>query len=577
MNVSGANPSASKLSTSTSARPPRRTTANLSIAQYLIARLQDYGIGQMFGIPGDYVLSLYSELEKSPIQMIGCTREDCAGFAADAYARLNGMGALCVTYCVGGLSVCNSIAGAYAEKSPVVVVTGSPGLKERSRGALLHHMVRDFRTQYEVFEKFTIAGAELSDPLTAFSEIDRVLDACDRFKRPVYLEIPRDMVHVVPPITHSYRGAYQHLDDHATAEAIKETAELIGRAKQPVIVAGVELHRFGLHDELLQLADAAKIPIATTMLGKSVISEQHPSFIGLYEGALGDQAVTKFVEESDLVLLLGAFLSDINLGIFSANLNPAACVYATSEELRVSHHHYHNVGLKEFLLGLGKIEYQQRSLRKPDVRPGSITSPKDLEDPTSEPPSLKTSWMIQQINQRLDGTTIVVADVGDSLFAATELTIHDRGEFLSPAYYTSMGFAIPAALGAATARPDHRIVALVGDGAFQMTGQELSTLVRHGHNPIVIILDNHGYGTERYLHAGDWVYNEIHPWNYCKLVDVYGRGKSHLVTDETEFVAALDEAWNDPSEMHLIQAKLAENDASITLKNLASRMSKNVS
>ncbi|MCG8648562.1 MAG: alpha-keto acid decarboxylase family protein, partial [Pirellulales bacterium] len=219
--------------------PPRRTTANVSIGQYLIQRLQDYGINDLFGIPGDYVLSFYSELEKSPINVVGCTREDCAGFAADAYARINGMGALCVTYCVGGLSVCNSIAGAYAEKSPVVVISGAPGLKERTRDALLHHMVRDFRTQLDVFEKFTIAAADLSDPLTAFAEIDRVLDAADRFKRPVYIELPRDLVHTVPPIAHNYAGPTYQLDPQATAEAIRETVDRLSQAKKPVILAGV--------------------------------------------------------------------------------------------------------------------------------------------------------------------------------------------------------------------------------------------------------------------------------------------------------------------------------------------------
>src|SRR6187399_1431714 len=164
--------------------------SNLSIGEYLIRRLQDYGIRDVFGIPGDYILSFYTMLEQSPLRTIGCTREDCAGFAADAYARVNGMGALCVTYCVGGLSVCNSIAGAYAEKSPVVMITGSPGLRERVHNPLLHHMVRDFRTQAEVFEKLCVAGVELTDPIVAFGEIDRVLDTCNRFKRPVYIELP---------------------------------------------------------------------------------------------------------------------------------------------------------------------------------------------------------------------------------------------------------------------------------------------------------------------------------------------------------------------------------------------------
>ena len=552
----------------------RRSTADLSIGGYLIQRLRDYGIDDLFGIPGDYILSFYSELEKSPINVVGCTREDCAGFAADAYARINGMGAVCVTYCVGGLSVSNSIAGAYAEKSPVVVISGSPGLNERKGGALLHHMVRDFRTQIEVFEKFTIAATELSDPLTAFSEIDRVLDACDRFKRPVYIELPRDMVHVVPPVAHGYARPVFEDNVKATAEAVEETRELLAKAKKPVILAGVELHRFGLQDQLLQFAQACKIPIATTMLGKSVVSERHPLFIGLYGGAIGNADVTEFVEDSDLVLMLGAFLSDINLGVYSAKLDPDRCVYATSEELRISHHHYRHVGLKEYVEGLNAANMKAVSREIPDSLVLKQTF--DSGEQVNENDPLRTSRMMAMLNRRLDSEVIVVADVGDSLFAATELTIHDRGEFLSPAYYTSMGFSIPAALGAATARPKHRVVVLVGDGAFQMTGQELSTLIASGHAPLIIVLDNHGYGTERYLHAGDWKYNEINPWNYCELLNVYGGGVGHQVCTEGEFAQALEVAWNDTSQPHMIQAKLLENDASETLKKLAERMGEHV-
>ena len=217
---------------------------NVSIGQYLIKRLQDYGIGDVFGIPGDYVLSFYSMLEKSALNVVGCTREDCAGFAADAYARIHGMGAVCVTYCVGGVSLCNAIAGAYAEKSPVVVITGSPGLSERVNNPLLHHKVRDFHTQMEVFERLCVAGAELSDPVTAFREIDRVLDAAARFKRPVYLEIPRDMVNVVPHIAHAYQQMQLESDPQVAEEAADEAAELLSEARKPVILAGVEVHRF---------------------------------------------------------------------------------------------------------------------------------------------------------------------------------------------------------------------------------------------------------------------------------------------------------------------------------------------
>ena len=138
-----------------------------SIGSYLIQRLQDYGVRDLFGIPGDFVLQFYGMLEDSPIRVIGTTNEACAGYAADGYARINGIGAVCVTYCVGGLSLCNSVAGAYAEKSPVIVISGAPGMGERRSDPLLHHRVKDFNTQREVFEKITIASASLDDELTA--------------------------------------------------------------------------------------------------------------------------------------------------------------------------------------------------------------------------------------------------------------------------------------------------------------------------------------------------------------------------------------------------------------------------
>ena len=165
-----------------------------TVGQYLIDRLRALGVAHVFGIPGDYVLTLYKMIDTSPIRIVGMTREDNAGFAADAYARLHGLGCVCVTYCAGGLSLCNSIAGAYAEKSPVIVLSGSPGVSERARNPLLHHKVKGFETQFEVFEKITVASTVLDDPLTAFDEIDRVLEAAARYKRPVYIEVPRDQV-----------------------------------------------------------------------------------------------------------------------------------------------------------------------------------------------------------------------------------------------------------------------------------------------------------------------------------------------------------------------------------------------
>lgn len=553
------------------AAPSDGTTKSRSIGQYLIQRLQDYGIGHVFGIPGDYVLAFYTMLERSPLEVIGCTREDCAGFAADAYARVHGMGALCVTYCVGGLSVCNSIAGAYAEKSPVVVISGAPGLSERVNNPLLHHKVRDFRTQLEVFEKLCAASAELIDPVEAFREIDRVLDVAARYKRPVYIELPRDMVHVVPPTGLSFGNPTLTYDRHSTEEAVEETLAMVRAADRPVIIAGVEIHRFGLQDQLLALAEPARIPIAATILGKSVIAETHPLYIGLYEGAMGRDEVTRFVEESDCVLMLGAFMTDINLGIYTAQLDPRRCVYATSEQLRIRHHHFQDVSLPEFLgqlsrHGLPASRRQIPAELRPRMRPYQL----DANAP------ITITRLFARLNEQIDEQTIVIADIGDSLFGASELWIRGRTEFVSPAYYTSMGFSIPATLGAQMARPNNRILAICGDGAFQMTGMELSTIVRRGLNPVVVLLDNGGYGTERALHPGDWRYNEIHGWNYHRLPEVLGGGRGYLVATEGEFDLALKQAWADTSQLSLIQVRLPPTDFSFPLQRLAERLGKRV-
>src|SRR5207248_7327520 len=378
-----------------------RTIKPVSIGQYLIRRLQDYGLKHVFGIPGDYILTFYGQLEKSPIEVVGCTREDCAGFAADAYARINGLGAVCVTYCVGGLSVCNSIAGAYAEKSPVVVISGAPGLAERVNNPLLHHKVRDFRTQLEVFEKLCVACAELNDPAVAFREIDRVLDTVVRYKRPGYIELPRDQVEVVPQIVHTYHHREPDDEPQVAEEAADEASQLLAKAKQPVIIAGVEIHRFGLQDKVLAFAEKYKIPLAATILGKSVIPEKHPLYIGLYEGAMGRAEVTQFVEESDCVLLLGTFMTDLNLGIFTAQLDPARCIYVTSEQLRIRHHHYHQVPLDAFLdrLSARDLSVVQRPI-PPDLNP-----PRPPYQIQPDAP-LSIRRLMDRLNEQIDDNTI---------------------------------------------------------------------------------------------------------------------------------------------------------------------------
>jgi indolepyruvate decarboxylase len=543
----------------------KRTSAADTIGEYLIQRLQDYGVSDVFGIPGDFVLQFYGMLQESPIRVIGCTREDSAGYAADAYARVHGLGAVCVTYCVGGLSLCNSIAGAFAEKSPVIVISGAPGMRERLNNPLLHHKVRDFNTQKEIFEKITVAGASLDDPLTAFREIDRCLETAVRFKRPVYLELPRDRVHAQALVPHQPLSLALHSSPQALAAALAEASARVSQARSPVIIAGVEIHRFGLQSQVVQFAEKNHIPMCATLLGKSVVSERHPLYLGVYEGAMGRQSVTEFVESSDCVILLGTFMTDINLGIYTAKLDPGRCLSVTSEELRIGHHHFRDVLLKDFVGNLSqqKLRKSKTSFPARTPRPRNTHAPQDRVSIVS---------LFDYIDEILDDEMIVVADVGDSLFAASDLTIHKHTEFISPAYYTSMGFAIPAAVGVQTANRNLRPLVLVGDGAFQMTGLELSTIVKNSFNPIVVVLNNKGYTTERFLQDGP--FNDILNWNYHRIPDLLGGGWGFDVHTVGELQQSMQAAIAHQDAFSILNVHLEPHDVSPALKRLAAKMSK---
>ena len=548
---------------------PRSEPTGRTIGEYLIEQLRARGVEHVFGIPGDYVLSLYKLLEESPITVVGMTREDSAGFAADAYARVRGLGCVCVTYCVGGLSLCNSIAGAYAEKSPVIVLSGSPGVSERARNPLLHHKVRGFETQLEVFEKITVASAVLDDPHTAFHEIDRVLEAAERYKRPVYLEIPRDMVRARSVGPHRPLSGRPVSDPDALREAVDEACAMLASAKRPMILADVEIHRFGLQDALIGLAESTGMRIATTILGKSVISESHPLFAGVYEGGMGQAEVTEAVESADCLLMLGCFLTDINLGIFTAKLDPARSINANSEDLQIRHHHYGEVRLDDFIQALAERE----------LKPARIAPPPKV-DPLATPwrtvpeAPVTSARLFARLNRMLDESMVVIADVGDSLFGSSELTTGRRTEYISSAYYTSMGFAVPAAVGAGVANPSSRMLVIVGDGAFQMTGMELSTIVRQKLNPIVIVMNNHGYTTERYLLDGP--FNDILNWSFHKVPEVLGSGLGIEVRTEGELDDALARALANTSCFSLLNIHLDPWDRSPALARLATKLSKMV-
>lgn len=539
-----------------------------TIGQYLLNRLHTAGIHHVFGVPGDYILGFYDLMVKSPIRHIGTTREDCAAFAADGYARCSGIGALAVTYGVGALNTVNAIAGAYAESSPVIVISGAPGIQEQRDDPLLHHRFGPFTFQREIFERITCATVVLDDPVIAFRQIDHAIAAARRFCKPVYIELPRDLV-MVEGYPLPSEPLYPFISDEtALAEAVAETLALLNHAASPTILAGIECHRRGLQSRLIEFVNRAGLPVAATLTGKSVMSERHPAYIGIYEGAMGSEYARYLVEQADLLLMLGITLNDIDTGIYTAKLDPQHMIRAALDEVIISSHRYPKVALADFLSAL------VHSIKTNDT-PFLSTSSSLLAPgfPEANRP-ITTQRMIGRVNEALSAEFIVVCDVGDCLFAAIDLQVHEQSEFLSSSFYTTMGFAMPAALGAQIARPDRRVLILVGDGAFQMTGTELATFAYLGLAPIVIVFNNRGYSTERCILEGP--FNDISDWHFDRLGEVFGPLQGFSADTEETFETALIKSLDNRHMPSLINVHLSPDDASSAMKRLAEHIKSRV-
>lgn len=528
------------------------------LAPYVFHILHQHGIEHAFGIPGDFALTLYDALAESKIKPVIMTHEPSVGFAADVYARIRGLGLAVVTYGVGGLNMVNAVAGAYAEKSPLVILSGSPGIKERRQDSLLHHKVKTFDSQRRVYEEVTVYASAITDVETAERKIHRAIDYAKTFKRPVYLEIPRDMVYAELPEAEYERVPIKHTDRDTLKEAVSETLEILEKAKSPVIIAGVEVHRFGLQVELLALAEKLGVPICATMLGKSVFPETHPQYLGIYNGEAGDENINKIVEESDCLLMLGVFMTDINLGMFTAHINQKHTISATSERIAIKHHEYQNILFTDFIAGL---------LKNPHLPHFQFPNTYRMHPRVEEKiDNISMGGLIYEINQFIDHKTIIITDVGDSLFAADDIQTKQGTSYLAPAFYASMGFAIPGIIGAQLADPFRRVLALVGDGAFQMTGMELLTAKRLGMNPIVIIINNGSFASLRAMGHEDADFVNISTIDYADLAKVLG-GNGFVIHTGLELRRALSVA-KDSENFSILDVRISADDISPALQRL---------
>lgn len=544
--------------------------APFTVSDYLVQRLRDIGIEHAFGVPGDYTLDFLDRLVHSPIAWVGNCNELNAGYAADGYARLKGAGLAVVTYAVGGFSILNAVAGAYAEHVPLVVISGAPAMTRRQTQALVHHLAGDHDMQLEIFRKLTVDCALLAGPRTAPDEIDRVLTNCLSWKRPVYLELPMDVA--LMPCRRPEPRSFQLdkvSDPQALDECVAEVVTRLAQARNPAVLVGTEVARFGIGPAALHLIEHLELPYAMTASAKGCLPELHPQSLGVYQGAMSRPETRAQIETSDCLIELGVWLTDWDTGLYTSKQGQQVFVRANLDQVRIGYHLYPAVQLEDFVRALAERAPPRHFRDSHPVRPN--TPPGGYQAQPHQP--LSASRFYRRVEEFLDDSMILVSDIGDVVCAVAEMHIEEADNFLTQAYYMSIGYATPAALGVSLARPDKRPVVLVGDGAFQMTAQEVSTLLRQGCRPIIFLVNNDGYLIERYLHV-DQVYNDLQPWKYAELPHALGDGAlTFRVTTEGELEHALAAALASPDSLVFIEACVGR-DASDALKRIGATYQK---
>ena len=527
----------------------------MQLAEAVLHGLKAYGAGEIFGIPGDFALPFFKVAEESGIlPLYTLSHEPAVGFAADAAARFrSGLGVAAVTYGAGAFNLVNSIAGAYAEKSPVVVISGAPGRRESGSGLLLHHQGRTLETQYRVFAEITCAQARLDDPATATGEVARVLRAALDQARPVYLEIPRDMVGAevgpVPLLDSPLAGL------EAVAACAEEVLARLAGAERPVLMVDVEVRRFGLEARVAELARRLAIPVVTTFMGRGLLSGVETSLVGTYLGVAGDPVVSDLVEGSDGLLLLGVILSDTNFGVSAGKLDLRRTIQALDRQVTIGFHTYPNLPLADLvdaMLARAEPLGAQRPAAAPVVYPRGLVA----DDAPITPGDIARA-----VNDLFDrrGAMPIASDIGDCLFTAMDIA---QTDLTAPGYYAGMGYGVPAGIGAQLAT-GRRPLILVGDGAFQMTGMELGNCRRLGIDPVVLLFNNASWEMLRAFQP-ESRFNDLDEWRFAELADVLG-GEGRRVTTRAALAQALDHAVTTRGRFQLVEAMIPRGVLSPTL------------
>jgi indolepyruvate decarboxylase len=488
-----------------------------AVIQYVLRRLNEIGVDDVFGVAGDYAFPVNDAIVEHPaIDWIGCCNELNAGYAADGYARMRGVGAVCTTYGVGELAAMSAIAGSYAEHLAVFHLVGTPNLPTQEGRALVHHTLGN--GEFDLFHKMAepiVCASAIMTPQNAVSETERLIAEALYHRRPVYMAFPSDVADM-PVLGVAPSASAPSSDPASLAAATDAVSAALNNAGQACVLPGILLRRLALQGAAAAFIDSCGLAFATMFADKSVLGEDHPNYIGMYAGRLMGEPVRAFVESCDAVVLIGAMLTDGNTAGHTVRLDPDKTITIDHHRTTVGPVQYRNVEMADILTQLSgrTTKRAQRPAITPETLGPIVGGGED---------QITVDALYPRVANFFRPGDVIMTDTGTSSLGLAFAQLPKGAEFHNQTLWASIGWATPAAFGAAIGAPDRRLILITGEGAHQMTVQEICQYGRLGLRPIILVLNNSGYLSERMLCKDmGLAYNDVAAWNYAALPNALG-------------------------------------------------------
>ncbi|ABX65982.1 alpha-keto acid decarboxylase family protein [Salmonella enterica] len=527
-----------------------------TVADYLLDRLAGCGIGHLFGVPGDYNLQFLDHVIDHPtLRWVGCANELNAAYAADGYARMSGAGALLTTFGVGELSAINGIAGSYAEYVPVLHIVGAPCSAAQQRGELMHHTLGDgdFRHFYRMSQAISAASAILDEQNACF-EIDRVLGEMLAARRPGYIMLPADVAKktAIPPTQALALPVHEAQSGVETAFRY-HARQCLMNSRRIALLADFLAGRFGLRPLLQRWMAETPIAHATLLMGKGLFDEQHPNFVGTYSAGASSKEVRQAIEDADRVICVGTRFVDTLTAGFTQQLPAERTLEIQPYASRIGETWF-NLPMAQAVSTLREL-CLECAFAPPPTRSAGQPVRIDKGELTQE-----SFW--QTLQQYLKPGDIILVDQGTAAFGAAALSLPDGAEVVVQPLWGSIGYSLPAAFGAQTACPDRRVILIIGDGAAQLTIQEMGSMLRDGQAPVILLLNNDGYTVERAIHGAAQRYNDIASWNWTQIppaLNAAQQAECWRVTQAIQLAEVLERLAR-PQRLSFIEVMLPKAD-----------------